>query len=452
MKTHRLYLLVVTLIVSAFILVACGGDTTEPAAPVVDEPAVVEEPTEAPVEEVVEEPVAEPTEEPMEEPVAEPTEEPMEEPAAPEVSLTIWADDTRTPVLLDLARAFEAEYGVALIVEQIADIRDQFRIAAPAGEGPDIIIIPHDQIGELIESGLLAPIDLGAKEEMFRAEAVAAFFYDGEQYGMPYATENLGFFRNTELVPDEPATWEEVYEIAVALTGAGDASEGFILSGTTYDAFPIQTAFGGYIFGRDAEGNFDPTDVGVDSEGMIEAISFIDRLVEEGLMPESTDWDTAHVLFENGETPFIMAGPWALPRIRESGVPYAISAFPEGPAGRGVPFLGVQGFVINALSDNVALAQAFLTEFVATDATMQALYDADPRPSAWIPVFEATDDPDLAGFSLAGEGGIPMPAIPAMSAVWGAWDAGITLVIQQQLDPEAAMTDAGQQIRDLIEN
>jgi arabinogalactan oligomer / maltooligosaccharide transport system substrate-binding protein len=429
MKNQRLYLLLVTLIVGAFVLVACGGDTTEPAAPPVEEPAVVEEPEEMEEEEMVEEPVDEVT-----------------------ASLTIWADDTRAPVLLELAREFEAEYGVALVVEQIADIRDQFRIAAPAGEGPDIIIIPHDQIGELIESGLLATVDLGAKEAMFREEAVAAFFYDGEQYGMPYATENLAFFRNTDLVPDEPATWEEVYEIAVALTEDGSVSEGFILSGTTYDAFPIQTAFGGYIFGRDAEGNYDPSDVGVDSDGMIEAISFIDRLVEEELMGQSTDWDTAHVLFENGETPFIMAGPWALTRIRESGVPYAISAFPEGTAGRGVPFLGVQGFVINALSDNIALAEAFLTEFVATDATMQALYDADPRPSAWTPVFEATDDPDLAGFSAAGEGGMPMPAIPEMSAVWGAWDAGVTLVIQQQLDPEPAMEDAGQQIRDLLEN
>jgi arabinogalactan oligomer / maltooligosaccharide transport system substrate-binding protein len=429
MKNQRLYLLIVTLIVGAFVLVACGGDTTEPAAPPVEEPAVVEEPEEMEEEEMVEEPVDEVT-----------------------ASLTIWADDTRAPVLLELARDFEAEYGVALIVEQIADIRDQFRIAAPAGEGPDIIIIPHDQIGELIESGLLATVNLGAKEAMFREEAVAAFFYDGEQYGMPYATENLAFFRNTDLVPDEPATWEEVYEIAVALKEAGDVSEGFILSGTTYDAFPIQTAFGGYIFGRDAEGNYDPTDVGVDSDGMVEAISFIDRLVEEGLMSQSTDWDTAHVLFENGETPFIMAGPWALTRIRESGVPYAISAFPEGPDGRGVPFLGVQGFVVNALSDNVALAQAFLTEFVATDATMQALYDADPRPSAWLPVFDATDDVDQAGFSAAGEGGMPMPAIPEMGAVWGAWDAGVTLVIQQQLDPEAAMEDAGQQIRDLLEN
>ena len=450
MKTHRLYLLVVTLIVSAFILVACGGDTTEPAAPVAEEPAVVEEPE---VEEpAVEEPEVEPTEVPVEEPEAEPTEEPVEEPMTAEIFLTIWVDETRAPVLSQLARDFEAEYGVGLVVEQVADIRDQFRIAAPAGEGPDIIIIPHDQIGELIESGLLAAIELGDKESTFREEAVSAFFYDGEQYGMPYATENLAFFRNTDLVPDEPATWEDVYDIATALTEDGSVEEGFILSGVTYDAFPVQTAFGGYIFGRDAEGNYDPTDVGVDSEGMIEAISFIDRLVEEGLMPQSTDWDTAHVLFENGETPFLMAGPWALNRIRESGVPYAISAFPAGPDGeRGVPFLGVQGFVINALSDNVALAEAFLTEFVATDATMQALYDADPRPSAWLPVFEATDDPDLAGFSIAGEGGMPMPAIPAMSAVWGAWEAGVTLVIQQQLDPEDAMADAGQQIRDLLE-
>ena len=53
------------------------------------------------------------------------------------------------------------------IVEQIADISDQFQIAAPAGEGPDIIVGAHDRAGTLVASGLLAPIDLGDKADDF---------------------------------------------------------------------------------------------------------------------------------------------------------------------------------------------------------------------------------------------------------------------------------------------
>jgi phosphoribosyl 1,2-cyclic phosphate phosphodiesterase len=40
--------------------------------------------------------------------------------------------------------------------------------------------------------------------------------------------------------------------------------------------------------------------------------------VEEGLMPDLFDYETAHSLFETGQIPFLMAGPWALDRIRAS--------------------------------------------------------------------------------------------------------------------------------------
>lgn len=106
-----------------------------------------------------------------------------------------------------------------------------------------------------------------------------------------------------------------------------------------------------------------------------------------------------------------MAGPWALDRVRESGVPYAVANFPAGPAGEGFPFAGTQGFFINGLSDNVLLAQAFLTEFVATDKVMQALYEVGQRPSAFLPVLNATDDADLAAFGAAGANATMMPTV-----------------------------------------
>ena len=68
----------------------------------------------APAEEPTEEPMEEPTEEPMEEPTAEPT---AEAPAEPEVSLLIWADETRAPVLEPLVAAFQDEYGVAVQIQ-----------------------------------------------------------------------------------------------------------------------------------------------------------------------------------------------------------------------------------------------------------------------------------------------------------------------------------------------
>ena len=49
-----------------------------------------------------------------------------------------------------------------------------------------------------------------------------AFTYtDGQLYGVPYASENLGFFYNTDLVPEPPTTWDEVLEIGRTLKAEG---------------------------------------------------------------------------------------------------------------------------------------------------------------------------------------------------------------------------------------
>ena len=416
MSTKR-YILLALMLVLGLILVACGG-TPDPTPAATPAPAAPSDDTAAP----------------------------PPPPAAATEFLRIWADDTRAPILVQLGDAFEAEYGVALVVEQVADIRDQFVIAAPAGEGPDILIGAHDWIGQLAASGLLAPIDLGPKDGDFLDVAKTAFTIDGNLYGMPYAIENLAFFRNTDLAPDAPATWDEVVQVGNDLRDAGITTYGFALTGTTYDAFPLQTSFGGYIFGRDAAGNYNPADLGVDSPGMIAAGEWLVERIDEGFMPDSTDWDTAHVLFETGETPFLMAGPWALDRISGSGVPFAISKFP----GNGQPFLGVQGFMINALSPRTLLAQAFLTEFVATTDVMTQLQEAGNRPSAYSPVFDAITDANLLAFGEAGENAIPMPAIPEMGAVWGSWDDAFTLIINGSSTPEGALANAGAQIRELI--
>ncbi len=398
---------------------------------------------EAPAEEEAVEEEAPAEEEAVEE------EAPAEEEAAQEefdVSITVWADDTRAPILIDLAESFQAEYGVGLVVEQVADINDQFPIAAPAGEGPDILILAHDRIGGFYASGLLAPIDLGDKADNFHPVAIDAFTYEGELVGMPYAVENLGFFYNTEMIETPPTTWEELIEMGGALVDSGEATYALALTGTTYDAFPLQTAFGGYVFGVDDTG-YNPNDVGIDSEGMIAAGNFIQENVEAGYISSSTDWDTAHLQFETGEVPFLMAGPWALDRLRESGVPYAITTFPAAEQ-VGQSFLGVQGFAVNALSENVLLAQTFLTEFVATEEVMQQLANAGNRPSAFISV--TSDDPDIAALGESGVDAIPMPAIPEMGSVWGSWGDAFTLIINGEQTAEEALTNGAAQIRDLI--
>ena len=418
------YLLIAIALIATLILGACG---TPAETPVATEPPVVEEP-------VVEEPVVEETEEPTEEPTVE-----VLEPAA---TLRIWADEQRAPVLAELGAKFLAEYNVEVVVENISGIRDQFLVAAPAGEGPDIIVLAHDQLPALTESGLVAELDLGAKAAEFDPESLKAFSYEGKLYGMPYARENLGFFYNADLVEEVPDTWQGVYDLSRTLIDEGKIQFGIVLAGTSYDAYPWMTSQGGYVFGVDENGDYNPNDVGVGSEGMIKFGEMALQWKNDGILSDNLDNTTAKSMFLNGDVAFFMNGPWEINNLKESGLNFGITKFPDG----GYPFLGVQGFAVNSMSENVLLAQTFLTDYIATEEAMLALYEADPRGSAYLPAAAQIDDPYLNGIAEAGENAVPMPAIPAMGKVWGDWGNALTFVFDGSKTPEEAYTFAQEAI------
>jgi maltose/maltodextrin transport system substrate-binding protein/arabinogalactan oligomer/maltooligosaccharide transport system substrate-binding protein len=408
------------LVVSSLVLAACGA----PAAATTAAPVVDEEPTTAP-----------------------------EEPAG-STELVVWADDTRSPIISELGNQFAADYGITLVVQEMGfgDIRDQLAVAGPSGEGPDIIIGAHDWLGQLVANGLVAPLDLGAKAGEFLPAAIDAFAYEGQQYGMPYATENIAFFCNPELVDPAPATWTEVMALAETLEADSDGATTAwtIQTNDPYHYFPVMNSFGGYVFGV-TDAGYDASDVGLDSEGAVAAGAFLQAMAEAGHLTPDVDYDVMHAMFTGGQVACIGTGPWALGTIRDSGVAYTINSFPSGGVQAGRPFLGVQGFMVSAFSENQLLAQTVLTEVFATPEFMQALYEAGDRPSAYLSVLDATSDADLASFGEAGAEGLPMPAIPEMSSVWEAWTNAITLTITQQQAAAEAFATAAQQVRDAIQ-
>ncbi|HCZ06278.1 MAG: arabinogalactan oligomer / maltooligosaccharide transport system substrate-binding protein [Thermotogota bacterium] len=363
--------------------------------------------------------------------------------------LLIWADELRKPIIEDLGKQFTELYGVPVEVQEMpfGDIRDKLSVAGPAGEGPDIIIGAHDWLGQLVANGLIEPLNFMKEiKDKFVKTAIEAFTYGNKIYGLPYATEAIGLIYNRKLVPTPPKTWKELLEIARKLTHPEKKEYGFLTQASQpdpYHSFPFFTAYGGYIFGKNPDGTLNPCDIGLASEGAIKGAYLLLDLLKEGLVPEGIDYQTMTSLFNEGKVGMILTGPWAVAGARNSGIDVGVARIPTVEGHVPKPFVGVQGFMVSKFSKNKALAAFFLKDYVATKDTMLALYEADPRVPAYKPALDVVaQDPIVEGFAENIAVGIPMPAIPEMSAVWSAWADAITLFCSQKQSPEEALENA----------
>ena len=368
--------------------------------------------------------------------------------------LLIWADDTRAPVMEELGRQFEAAFGVPVKVTELGfgDIRSQLGVAGPAGEGPDLIVAAHDWLGELVVNGLIEPIDLGPLAADFEQVTLDAFTWGDTLYGVPLAFESIGLIYNKALVPEPPKTWDELLAIASELTDRERGYYGFLMQmPDPYHTFPLFSATGGYVFGINPDGTLNPLDVGLNNEGSVRGLEVFDDLIESGLLPVGTDYNTMTSLFYQGRVGMIISGPWALGGAREAGIDFGFTRIPTIDGGVPKPFVGVQGFMISAFSENKLLAEVFLKEFVINKDTYLAMFARDPRPPAYKPALDELEDNIVVqGVRESGGAGVPMPSIPEMGSVWTAWSDAIELVMNQELEPKEALDLAVEQILGLI--
>ena len=361
------------------------------------------------------------------------------------VTLTVWVDENRKPAVEAAATTFEEETGatVELVVKNFEDLRADFIAQVPTGEGPDITIGAHDWLGGLVTAGVVAPVDISAISDQFEKVAVDAFSYDGQTYGLPYATEAVALIFNTDLVGTEaPATWDDM----IAKGKESGAERPFVINvnaptGDGYTMYPFQTSFGAPVFVQDASGSY-TNEVGMGGDAGEAFATWLGENGDKGTgyISGDIDYATNNSLFAEGKAAYTVAGPWAIAELTAKGVPIAVAAVPSAGGQAASPFVGVQGFYVSAQSENALIANAFLTQYMATPEAQKALYDADPRIPAMTSVADqVSSDPIVAGFAASAKSGVPMPSIPEMGSVWDLWNAAEIKIITGA-DPASTWT------------
>lgn len=343
--------------------------------------------------------------------------------------IVIWADADRVPAVTRVANAWARSKGVTVQVvqKQSGPIRQEISTVA-VDTAPDVIVGAHDWVGELSGNGSILPLTpSAATRAQFPRYALDAFSYGTaikKLYGAPVALENIALITNTRLAK-VPKTFADLEKQALAAKKKTKAQVGLAVQqgqGDAYHMYPFFSGLGGYIFGANKAGNLDPSDIGLANPRFLKNAPLIDKWNKEGLIRSQVNDSIAKDLFLKGKVAYYVTGPWFLADIRKSGVPYAVSAFPNIVKGiKAAPFLGVQGYMVTKYSRShgvESLAKDLVANYMMQAAPQFTLATANDRSPANTRALARIKDKDLKAFGAASAGGVPMPNIPQMASVW----------------------------------
>ena len=346
-------------------------------------------------------------------------------------TLRIWTDADRKTAITKVANVWGKKNGVTIEVVQkdFGKIRDDLK-TVDAATAPDVIVGAHDWVGELSANGSVLPLKVSvASASKIPSYALDAFSYAtpaGKKvlYGVPVVLENIGLVVNTAIakVPTSFANFESQ---ALAFQNKASGNIGVAVpqgsAGDAYHMYPFFSGLCGYVFGKDAKGNLDPTDVGVANKKFLANAAQIEAWNKSGFLNSKLDYGTGKTAFLAGKAAFWLTGPWEADTLKKSGLKFKIVQVPANKC-QSVPFLGVQGFLVTKFAKTHGVessAKDLVANHMLGASGQLALASANGRAPANTDAAAKVDDVVLKQFAAASAGGVPMPNIPAMSAVWG---------------------------------
>ena len=373
--------------------------------------------------------------------------------------IVIWEDTEKAETTKAAAKAFEEKEGVKVEVKEVKMTDQQKKVAldGPAGKGPDIILLPHDQIGTVVDQGLIAELKDGEKAlEPFIDTAKSAVTFDGKVYGYPKAVETPILLFNKDELKEAPASMDDLYKISTEQKK--DGKYGFLaLWDNFYFAHGPIGGYGGYVF-KDNGGKLDPADIGLNNKGAVEGMDYIGKWYKEGLFPKGLigggGGQAMDQLFGDKKAVAVMNGPWAVASYKEKGINLGASALPKLPNGEAIKtFVGVKTYAVSAYSENQEWAEKFLASLTGEEnaKAMFEKYNEIPPVTSLQEDATIKDNEVAAAVFAQSKDGVPMPNIAEMGQVWEPMAAALQLVATNKQDAQKSADDAVKQIKQQIE-
>jgi len=316
--------------------------------------------------------------------------------------------------------------------------------AIPRGNGPDVFLGPHNRLGEYLLNILVAPVGDALPEEdvaLYEPQAVEAITYEGKRYAVPLASKCVALYVNTKLLPQTPATLDEIAKKKSELPGSVRPLA-YEWHSAYYHAALLH-AYGGRFF----DNGFAMT--GKEAEA---AAAKLKELVDAEVVPRDVDGDRVTKLFASGKAATVISGPWLAAELKGD-LTYLIAPLPrvEG-AGKMRAFLGVDGAFLTPEGAKRDAARAF-ARYLGSEASAKEraetgkqvvatkAYWSTPSGTTKRSKPDAGDDV-LRAFHDASADAVPMPASMKANPAWVPAEQALRKIVRSDTTPKAALDEA----------
>lgn len=257
-------------------------------------------------------------------------------------------------------------------VDSWSDFIQKWTVMITSGEAPDVINLGLEGAKMAVSNDLLLPLDdiVAGDPELLKLKGEYApsllegFSDGGTLYGLPGGTQTMVMYFNKDIFdkkgvayPKDGWTWDDFMETAKALTDK--SVYGYGLSNSYFQLTPWWTTNSAYPVSEDYS---KPT---LTSEGMIESVTYLKKLVDAGVTPDPISSDV-YTMFSSGQVAMVGAGRWVLNTWRDAGMKnFDCVQWPQKTKAGSV--YGGSAWTIGSNSKNQKLAVALLKEMVSNE-------------------------------------------------------------------------------------
>lgn len=287
--------------------------------------------------------------------------------------LKLWVQTGGVDSIKPIVDKFTKETGYAVEILDADHSKAQESVKKDPSAAADVFAMPHDQLGQLVESGIIQEIPTDYAKEIAATQtnqAVLGAQYKGKTYAFPYGIESLVLFYNKKLLTAEDVKSYET--ITNKATFGGTFKEA-----NAYYTGSLFMSVGNTLFGPNGE---DPKGTNWGNEAGVSVLKWIaDQNKNKGFV----NLDPSNVMsqFGEGKVAAIAAGPWDY-KAAETAIGkenLGVAVYPKitigGKQVQQKAFLGVRLYAVNqapSKGDAKRIAASYKLAALLTNKETQA--------------------------------------------------------------------------------